>query len=74
MDPHLFWSAVSGSGSHWECASGTGSRKPKMTHKKGVSEEMSCFEVLDVLLSAGGFYYLGCPLWRSEDKCIAIIK
>jgi hypothetical protein len=39
MDTCWFWSAGSGSGSRW----------PKITDKKGKSQEMCCLEVLDAL-------------------------
>jgi hypothetical protein len=34
-----------------------------MTYKRGKSEEISCFEVLDVLLRRAG-----CLPWRPRDK------
>jgi hypothetical protein len=46
VDPHRIWSTGLGSGARWL----------KMTHKKFKSEEkMYCFEMLNILVRAGGF-------------------
>jgi hypothetical protein len=50
--------------------SGSGSRRAKMTHKSRKNEEISCFEVLDVLFSelkAKKFHVLKCWMFSFQS-------